>query len=67
MGKPIGNGFPLAPVAMTARVADAFSQGPEFFSTFGGSSAACAAGSAVLDVLQDEQLQRQARNGGEFL
>src|SRR4029077_8967619 len=67
MGKPIGNGFPLAAVAMTQRVADAFSRGPEFFSTFGGSSAACAAGAAVLDVLQEEDLQRRARDIGETM
>jgi 4-aminobutyrate aminotransferase-like enzyme len=67
MGKPIGNGFPLAAVAMTTRVADAFSRGPEFFSTFGGSSAACAAGAAVLDVLQEEDLQRRARAIGETM
>jgi 4-aminobutyrate aminotransferase-like enzyme/Ser/Thr protein kinase RdoA (MazF antagonist) len=67
MGKPIGNGFPLAAVAMTRKIADAFSEGPEFFSTFGGSSAACAAGSAVLDVLHEEQLQQRARDVGEVM
>jgi 4-aminobutyrate aminotransferase-like enzyme/Ser/Thr protein kinase RdoA (MazF antagonist) len=67
MGKPIGNGFPLAAVAMTSKIADAFSREPEFFSTFGGSSAACAAGSAVLDVLRDEQLQQRARDVGEVM
>jgi 4-aminobutyrate aminotransferase-like enzyme len=67
MGKPIGNGFPLAAVAMTKQIADAFSQEPEFFSTFGGSSAACAAGFAVLDVLHDEQLQQRARDVAEFM
>jgi 4-aminobutyrate aminotransferase-like enzyme/Ser/Thr protein kinase RdoA (MazF antagonist) len=67
MGKPMGNGFPLAAVAMTSRVADAFATGPEFFSTFGGSSAACAAGAAVLDVLHDEQLQQRAREVGEVM
>lgn len=67
MGKPLGNGFPLAAVAMTEEIANAFSAGPEFFSTFGGSSASCAAGAAVLDVLQDEQLQEQARRVGDKL
>jgi 4-aminobutyrate aminotransferase-like enzyme len=66
-GKPIGNGFPLAAVAMTDAVAEAFARGPEFFSTFGGSSAACAAGAAVLDVLRDEDLQSRARSTGEML
>ena len=66
-GKPLGNGFPLAAVAMTEAVARAFAQGPEFFATFGGSSAACAAGSAVLDVLGDDNLQDKARVTGEVL
>ncbi len=66
-GKPLGNGFPLAAVAMTDEIAEAFAQGPEFFATFGGSSAACAAGSAVLDVMRDENLQAKAQATGELL
>ncbi len=66
-GKPLGNGFPLAAVAMTHAVAEAFSRGPEFFATFGGSSAACAAGGAVLDVLIGEKLQDRARETGDML
>ena len=66
-GKPLGNGFPLAAVAMAEDVASAFARGPEFFATFGGSSAACAAGLAVLDVLGDEDLQARARETGELL
>ena len=64
-GKPIGNGFPLAAVAMTDEIAEAFSAGPEFFSTFGGSSASCAAGSAVLDVLEADKLQENAKEIGD--
>ena len=67
MGKPLGNGYPLAAVAMTEEISAAFSQGPEFFSTFGGSSAACAAGAAVLDVLRDEALQENAARVGDRL
>ncbi|MCB2112272.1 MAG: aminotransferase class III-fold pyridoxal phosphate-dependent enzyme [Parvularculaceae bacterium] len=67
LGKPIGNGFPLAAVAMTEEIAAAFADGPEFFSTFGGSSASCAAGLAVLDALDDEGLQENARIVGEYL
>ena len=66
-GKPLGNGFPLAAVAMTDRVSKAFAQGPEFFSTFGGSSAACAAGNAVLDVLDNEDLPKNAAVVGDKL
>ena len=67
LGKPLGNGYPLAAVAMTTSVADAFAEGPEFFATFGGSSAACAAGAAVLDVLRDEALPARAIETGNFL
>ncbi len=66
-GKPLGNGFPLGAVAMTDAVAQAFEQGPEFFSTFGGSTAACAAGAAVLDVIDGEGLQANAQAMGALL
>src|SRR5262252_11188856 len=64
LGKPIGNGFPLAAVVTTNDVADAFDNGMEFFSTFGGNPVACAAGLAVLDVLRDEHLQQNALEVG---
>ncbi len=66
-GKPLGNGFPLAAVAMTDVIAAAFAEGPEFFSTFGGSSAACAAGNAVLDVLETNDMPAKATNVGGAL
>jgi 4-aminobutyrate aminotransferase-like enzyme/Ser/Thr protein kinase RdoA (MazF antagonist) len=68
LGKPIGNGFPLAAVATTPEVARSFDNGMEFFSTFGGNPVACAAGHAVLDALEEEQLQANAlRVGGQLL
>jgi 4-aminobutyrate aminotransferase-like enzyme len=68
LGKPIGNGFPLAALVTTPEIADAFDNGMEFFSTFGGNPVACAAGLAVLDVLRDERLQERAlRVGGRLL
>ena len=67
LGKPIGNGFPLAAVITTAEIADAFDNGMEFFSTFGGNPVACAAGLAVLDVLEEEGLQENARAVGDHL
>ncbi len=63
-GKPIGNAFPLAAVVTTAEIAASFANGMEFFSTFGGNPVACAAGLAVLDVLHDEQLQKNALEVG---
>jgi 4-aminobutyrate aminotransferase-like enzyme/Ser/Thr protein kinase RdoA (MazF antagonist)/murein DD-endopeptidase MepM/ murein hydrolase activator NlpD len=59
-GKPIGNAFPLAAVVTTPEIAASFSNGMEFFTTFGGNPVACAAGLAVLDVLRDENLQENA-------
>ena len=64
LGKPIGNGFPLAAVVTTPEIADSFHNGMEFFSTFGGNPVACAAGLAVLDVLEDEHLQQNAGKVG---
>ncbi|MGB9512279.1 MAG: aminotransferase class III-fold pyridoxal phosphate-dependent enzyme [Candidatus Acidiferrum sp.] len=64
LGKPIGNGFPLAAVITTPEIAKSFNNGMEFFSTFGGNPVACAAGLAVLDVLRDENLQQNALNVG---
>jgi 4-aminobutyrate aminotransferase-like enzyme len=67
LGKPIGNAFPLAAVITTKRIADSFNNGMEFFSTFGGNPVACAAGLAVLDVLEEEQLQKHALRVGAHL
>lgn len=64
LGKPIGNGFPLAAVVTTPEIAAAFANGMEFFSTFGGNPVGCAAGLAVLDVLREERLQQNAQQVG---
>jgi 4-aminobutyrate aminotransferase-like enzyme/Ser/Thr protein kinase RdoA (MazF antagonist) len=63
-GKPIGNAFPLAAVVTTPEIAASFANGMEFFSTFGGNPVACAAGLAVLDVLEKEKLQERALRVG---
>jgi 4-aminobutyrate aminotransferase-like enzyme len=65
LGKPIGNGFPLAAVVTTHAIAASFANGMEFFSTFGGNPVACAAGLAVLDVMAKERLQERARRVGD--
>jgi len=66
-GKPIGNGFPLAAVVTTRAIAEAFDDGMEYFSTFGGNPVACAVGLAVLDVLRDEKLPENALAVGTHL
>ena len=65
MGKPIGNGHPLGAVVTTRAIADAFDNGMEFFSTFGGNPVSCACGLAVLDVIQGEGLQERAHGLGD--
>ena len=67
LGKPMGNGHPLGAVVCTAEVAEAFANGPEFFSSFGGNPVSCAAGMAVLDVIRDEGLQAHAEKTGNYL
>jgi len=67
MGKPLGNGHPLAAVATTRAIAQAFDNGMEFFSTFGGNTVSCAVGIAVLDVVRDEKLQDHALKVGESM
>ncbi len=67
LGKPMGNGHPLAAVITTRAIAEAFANGMEYFNTFGGNPVSCAIGQAVLNVLQEEGLQEKARETGEYL
>ncbi len=67
LGKPIGNGHPLGAVVTTRAIADAFNNGMEYFNTFGGNPASCAVGLAVLDEIQDHQLQAHALDVGRHL
>ncbi len=67
LGKPIGNGHPLAAVVARRDIADAFDNDMEFFSTFGGSTLSCVIGSKVLEVTQRENLQEHAKEVGRRL
>ena len=67
LGKPIGNGYPMGAVITSPAIAASFDNGMEFFSTFGGSTVACAVGDAMLDVLQHEHLMEHARVIGDSL
>jgi 4-aminobutyrate aminotransferase-like enzyme len=68
IGKPAGNGYPIGVVITRAEILERFTAeaGP-FFSTFGGGNAACAAGLAVLDVMEAEQLQANSLATGNHL
>ena len=67
IGKPIGNGHPLAAVACTPEVASAFANGMEYFNTFGGNPVSCAIGIEVLQTVKREKLQENALSVGCFL
>jgi len=67
LGKPIGNGHPMAAVVTTRGIAEAFANGMEYFNSFGGNPVSCAVGMAVLDVIEDEGLREQARASGQYL
>lgn len=67
LGKPIGNGHPLAALVTTREIADAFHNGMEFFSTFGGNPVSCLVGATVLDVVLEERLQAHALETGNHL
>jgi 4-aminobutyrate aminotransferase-like enzyme len=64
LGKPMGNGHPVAAVITRSDIVDRFGSAATFFSTFGGNPVACAAALAVLDVLEDEELMANAATVG---
>jgi len=67
LGKPMGNGHPLAAVVTTDEVVRSFENGMEFFSSYGGNPVSCAIGLAVLEVIEEEELQRNAVETGNYL
>ncbi len=67
LGKPIGNGHPMAAVVCTTEIAEAFHNGMEFFSSFGGNPVSCAIGQAVLEVIESEKLQAHALELGNYM
>ena len=67
MGKPMGNGHPVACVATSLEILTAFRKAFSYFNTFGGNPVSCAAANAVLDVLQFENLQSNAEVIGVYL
>jgi 4-aminobutyrate aminotransferase-like enzyme len=67
MGKPMGNGHPLAAVVARADLIEEFRARVMYFNTFGGNPVSCAVGKAVLDVLDREQLIDNAREVGTYV
>ena len=64
MGKPMGNGLPIAGVAMRPEVAERFGRDVRYFNTFGANTVSIAAAGAVLDILADQDLIANAAATG---
>ena len=67
LGKPMGNGYPVAGVVARPDLVDAFAATSRYFNTFGGNPVACAAAMAVLDVIEGDRLIEHARSVGNRL
>ena len=67
LGKPMGNGHPIAATIARSDLVDEFSTHSRYFNTFGGNPVSCAAGLAVLDVIEQEDLQNNALTVGQYL
>jgi 4-aminobutyrate aminotransferase-like enzyme len=67
LGKPMGNGYPVAAVIGPAELVDPFVETTDYFSTFGGGTAACAAALAVLRILEQEQVVERVAAVGSRL
>jgi ethanolamine-phosphate phospho-lyase len=66
LGKPIANGHPMGAVVTTEAITNAFTNGMEFFSSFGGNPVSCAIGTAVIDTIAQEGLQQNAKKIGNY-
>ena len=66
LGKPMGNGHPIGAVITTKEVCDSFDTGMEFFSSFGGNPVSCEVAKTVLDVIEGEGLQKNAKTVGDY-
>lgn len=66
IGKPMGNGHPVAAVVARPEINRAFREAFGYFNTFGGNPVSCAAAMAVMDVLEDEDLVSNAVNTGSY-
>jgi len=67
MGKPMGNGLPLAGVVARADLVGAFRKASGYFNTFASSPLQAAAGTAVLDVIESEDLRPRVAEVGAYL
>ena len=67
LGKPMGNGHPVAGVVGSAELFEVFGRQQRYFNTYGGNPVSCKAAHAVLNVLREENLQANALVIGDYL
>ena len=67
MGKPLGDGHPLAAVVTTPEIIEKFTQKHHYFNTFGGNPVSAAVGLAVLDVIEQENILQNVHDVGLYL
>ncbi len=67
LGKPMGNGYPVAAVVTRREIVEQFPFAGQVFSTFGGNPVAAQAALAVLDVIEDERIVAHAKRVGDRL
>ena len=67
LGKPMGNGYPVAGLACRLDLLEALTEEYGYFNTFGGSTTAAAAGLAVLNTLEEEGLMENSQQVGAYL
>lgn len=67
MGKPMGDGHPVAAVVTRREIADQFMQKVIYFNTFGGNPVSAAVAGAVLNIISEERLRENARDVGKYL
>jgi 4-aminobutyrate aminotransferase-like enzyme len=67
MGKPLGDGHPLAAVVTTPQIAERFARKYHYFNTFGGNPVSAAVGLAVLDVIEQEGILKNVHDTGAKL
>jgi len=67
IGKSMGNGHPISAVVTTKAIAEEFNNGMEYFNSFGGNPVSCAVGHAVLNVIEEDELQQNAKDVGKYL
>ena len=67
IGKPLGNGHPIAAVVTTPDIASTFNNGMEYFNSFGGNPVSCAIALSVMNVIEKDKLQQNALDVGNYL